>query len=129
MPCFFRVTFSEAYKSRKIPSLLDNKTLCSYRCMSNNIAGVTVLLRHASNLFYSVLNFNIKATPEVLIIYQKYLFKLIPKSISKFPKVWTNWKWRKLSRNHTFLFLFFLTLNSCKSNWWQNPKHAFILNY
>ena len=52
--------------------------------MSNNIPGV-----HASNPFNSVSKFFKKSsvTPKVLIIYEKHFFKLIPKSISKFPKV------------------------------------------
>ena len=51
--------------------------------------GVMALQRHASNLFYSVPKFYQKSsvTPEVSIIYQKHFFKLIPKSIYKFPKV------------------------------------------
>ena len=64
-----------------------------------------------------------------MIIYQKNLFKLIPKSISKFPKVWKIWKWKLLCRNHAFLFLFPLTLDSFKSNRWQNQKRSLVLNY
>ena len=57
--------------------------------MSNNMLGVTALKRHASNLFYNVPNFQPKysATPKVLITVQKYLFKLVLKSIPKYPEV------------------------------------------
>ena len=71
----------------RINSLLDNKTLCSYRNMSNNMSGVMALQRHVLNLLYSVLKFFKKssATLKVLITVLKYLFKLIVKPICKFP--------------------------------------------
>ena len=68
----------------RITSLLDNKTLCSYRNMSNNMSSVmaTACLEPA----LQVLNFFkiSSATLKVLMTIQKYLFKLILKSISKF---------------------------------------------
>ena len=38
-------------------------------------------------LWYVKISTKSRVTPKVLIIYQKYLFKLMPKPISKFPKV------------------------------------------
>ena len=45
-------------------------------------------------------------TPNLLLIYQKHFFKLIPKSISKFPKVW------KLKNGKSFYSWLFVTLPS-----------------
>ena len=42
---------------------------------------------HISILEQKILTKKNSVTPKVWIIYQKHLFKLIPKSISKFPKV------------------------------------------
>ena len=89
--------------------------------MSRNILGVTALQRNVSNLFYSVSKFEQKKayqgfktkaacqgfkkkTPKELIIIQKQLFKLIIKSISKYPKVSTILKLKELSRTHGFHF-------------------------
>ena len=56
--------------------------------MSNNTPGVKTLLQHASKLFYSMPKFKQRSsvTPHMLIIYLKRFFKLIPRSILKFPK-------------------------------------------
>ena len=79
----------------RITSLLDNKTLCSYRYMSNNMSDVTGFERHASNLFYDVSKSwqRSSVTSKVLITVQKNLLKLILKSIPKFRKFQTIWKW------------------------------------
>ena len=45
-------------------------------------------------------------TPNLSLIYQKHYFKLIPKSISKFPKVW------KLKNGKSFYSWLFVTLPS-----------------
>ena len=65
-------------------------------------------------------------TAKVLIIYQIIFFKLIPKSISEFPKVWKTCKMKKVFPK--FSLFFRLTLHSFKRNWWQNQKRAMILN-
>ena len=59
--------------------------------MSGNTPRTTAWQRHSSNLLHSVSNFKLKSsvTLKVLIIIQKYLFNLILKPISKFPKVLT----------------------------------------
>ena len=60
-----------------------------------------------------------------MIIRQIPLFKLILKPISKlaeFPKICK----RKTFTKSCFLFLFLLTLDSFKSNWYQNLKRAFL---
>ena len=54
---------------------------------------------------------------------------MIQKSISKFQTICENWKWKKLSRNHEFLFLFSLTLDSFKNKWWKSPKDALVLKH
>ena len=64
-----------------------------------------------------------------MIAVHKNLLKLILKSISKSLKVSKNLKWKKLSRNHTFLFLFPLTLDSFLSNWQQNLKRVLVLEH
>ena len=69
-------------------------------------------------------NFN-KKVAQLQNTYQK----LIPKSISKFPKNTKFWKKQKLRWNLTFLFLFYLTLESFNNNWWQKPKRALVSNY
>ena len=46
-----------------------------------------------------------------------------------FRKVSKLCKGKRLRRNDAFLFLFPLALDSFKSNWWQNLKHAVVLNY
>ena len=51
--------------------------------MSGNIPGVTALLQIC---FIACQNFSKKLTPKVLIIYQKHVFKMITRSISKFSK-------------------------------------------
>ena len=57
--------------------------------MSNNKLDLTSKERYVSNLFYGVPKFSHKnsVTYKVLISVQKYWFKLILRSIFKFPKV------------------------------------------
>ena len=64
-----------------------------------------------------------------MIAVHKHLLKLILKSISKSLNVSKNLKWKKLSGNHTFLFLFPLTLDSFLSNWQQNLKLVLVLEH
>ena len=61
----------------RIPSPLDNKTLCSYKNISNNMSGVQMICLEPA--------LHCSATLKVLITVRKYLFKLILKSNSKFP--------------------------------------------
>ena len=79
--------------------------------MLSNTSDVKAWKRHASNLFYSESKFELKinVTPSVLIIYQKQLFKLVPKSITNFLRSTNFQKWQKLPQNHVFLFLCSLT--------------------
>ena len=72
---------------------------------------------------YSVSKFQQESsvTEKVLIIYQKHLFKLMPRSISKLPKILNIWKWKR-SRDHAFLFLFPLTC-------WKHLGHLELLEH
>ena len=112
------IDFCRSMKFR-IHSFLDNKILCSYRCMWKNVPGVTDCNDPLWICFIECQNFNVKGRNfESMDNCSQIFIKYYIKYFSKFPKISKSYiLWKILSKSCFVLFFFHLTLSSFISNW------------